>query len=112
MNEVLTPRCEVTIVYNHDHYYKPFCPQSTVHMAGRMESSHHREIPVQDETVFAVQLPDKDELAFGSTLLGQRHIIGRAVVSTDAFSKNGRVRRDTDILFACHFKTLTEALWL
>lgn len=105
MNEVLTPGCVVTIVYNRDHYYKPFCPQSTVHMAGRMESSHHREIPVQDET-------DKDELAFGSTLLGQRHIIGRAVVCTDAFSKNDRFRHDTDILFACHFKTLTEALWL
>lgn len=77
-----------------------------------MESSQHREIPVQDETVFAVQLPDKDELAFGSTLLGQRHIIGRAVVCMDASSKNDRFRHDMDSLFACHFKTLTEALWL
>lgn len=111
MSEILTPHMsEVTIVYNRDHYYKPFCSQSTVHMAGRMEISHHREIPVQDETVFAV--PEEDELAFGSTLLEQRRIIGRAVVRTDAFSKNDRFRRDTDILFACHFKTLTAALWL
>lgn len=57
-------------------------------------------------------LPEEDELAFGSTLLGQRHIIGRAVVGTDAFSKNDGFRRDTNILFACHFKTLTAALWL
>lgn len=83
-------------------------------MAGRMGNSPYREIPVQDENsvCFAVQLPEKRRgLAFGSMLLGQRGITGRAVPIAGQYVRLHSVRMSDStvkrICFCWAFKNPT-----